>query len=644
VPNDKPTISASVGIYLDDIPIATALRNPDLQPVDMQRVEVLRGPQGTLYGGGALGGAIKLVTNLPDYRRIIFGGSIEGSVTNHGGLGENFTGYLNLPITADKLAVRVAAYHRFAPGYIDNVVTGHDGSGAYASDGGRIEIGFKPSERFELVAKALYQRGKVGPGYERVQTDVPYLTTPTHGLQNATFIDETNVDTMRLYNLTATYDLGGVRLTSLTTHIDRKVASITDGSILVQSIVPTLIGLFDERVPIRETMQELRASSAGNGRLTWTIGAFYSDSRRRYDDFLAAPGFTAATGLDTTLFDAPVDYLYNATNRIHEVQKALFGEATFNITPALAVTAGARLYRVRQSFDSAAGGLANDGPSGASAVSKGKGVNPRFILSYKPVADVLISAQAAKGYRLGGANDNVPADLCRADLDALGIANAPRSFETETVWNYELNAKTRFAGGRVTFNPSIYRIDYKNIQLLQALPSCFFNFVANGAKARTQGVELDLSVQIARGLLLRAGGAYTDAKLTSDLPIGVSGQRGDRLPNSPKWSGNVTLRYEAAVAGERTAFVQGDVRYIGDILQQLYDPNPAIAQVPTLKSYTLANLRIGTSLRGVELALFADNIFDRRAFTSGGGSPATGFAFTVARPRVIGVALAFRNR
>lgn len=646
VPTDKPTLSESVGIFFDDIPVAMALRNPDLQPVDLQRIEVLRGPQGTLYGGGALGGAIKLVGAAPDYNDVIYGGSVEATSTRHGGFGHNVTAYANAPIVDDVLAVRAVAYHRFAPGFVKNVITGEDHSGDLETTGGRLQVGLKGGERFEAIAKVIYQKTKVGPGYERVSRDVPTIPNGDQlsGLERATYFDEKNVDTMRLYNLTMTYDLDDVQLYSSSTYIDRKANSFTDFTNNIVADAPGVTSVFTELVPVKQFLQEVRLSSAGDGPLRWTVGAFYTDTKRNYNNWVDAPGYSAATGIDTASFGTPVDFIYQADNYIRDKQGALFGEGAYDITSQLTFTAGLRAFKQKQQFDINAAGLYNGGPTSARIRSKDNGLNPRFILSYKPSSKLLVSAQAAKGFRLGGGNDNVPLDLCRGDLDALGIDSPPSSFKSESVWNYELNAKTTLAGGRVTFNPSIFRIDYKNIQIVQGLPSCLFNFVTNAGRARSQGFEFDLSAKLADGLTIRGGGAYTDAKLLSDLPLGVAGVKGGRLPLSPRFSGNVQLRYEHDVADAWTGFGQVDVRYMGGILSQLDDPDNRVSAAPSLKSYTLANLRLGARREDVEVALFVDNVFDKLAFTSASAPSTSGITYGVTRPRVIGVALTFGGR
>jgi iron complex outermembrane receptor protein len=646
VPTDKPTLSEAVGIFFDDIPVAMALRNPDLQPVDLQRIEVLRGPQGTLYGGGALGGAIKLVGNTPNYSELEFGGSIEASSTMHGGFGHNVSAYFNAPITGDAIAVRAVAYHRFMPGFVKNIVTGENHSGDVETTGGRLQVGLKVGERFEAIAKVIYQKMEIGPGYERVSRDVPNIPggSELHGLQRATFLDEKNSDTMRLYNWTMNYDLDTVQLYSSTSYINRNANSLTDFTAFTVTDAPNVISAFRELVPVKQFIQEIRASSSGAGPFKWTIGAFYSDTKRHYDNWIDAPGYSAATGIDTASFGSPFDFVYDASNSIRDKQIALFGEGSYEITPQITFTAGLRGFKQKQRFDIAVSGLYNGGQSSAAIRSKDDGLNPRFILAYKPSGTVMISAQAAKGFRLGGGNDNVPTDLCRGDLDALGIQAPSNSFKSERVWNYEINAKTSLAGGRVTFNPSIFRIDYSNIQIVQSLPSCLFNFVTNAGTARSQGVEFDLSVRLTDGLTIRGGGAYTDAKLTSTPPPGVVGVKGGRLPLSPRLSGNIQLRYTHEVSPDWSGFGQVDVRYIGDINSQLYDPNNVLTSAPNLRSYTLAGLRIGGRRDSTEIALFVDNIFNEMAFTSATAPGAEGTIFGVTRPRVIGIALTVNGR
>ena len=651
VSRDDTARKESVGVYLNDVPVSVALFNPDLDTFDLARVEVLRGPQGTLYGAGSLAGTVRLITAPPTMDALHL--KLDGTLSHTQGSGDpngDIKGAINIPIAADLVAIRAVGYYDSNDGYIDNSATGQKDVNSSRKYGVRIAGLLTPTNGLKIAPLFVWQRVRTdGFPQQDVQSIIGTTTsadivaalpasrkaTPDPLVPGQYLIGnpaggsyeqyrqspEGLRDDFKLYSLQADYDFGPATLTSVSSLMKRNVSAQRDLTYFLNSVFGPLPTVNYDLVPaslnddtqLTTFTQEMRLASSRPGPLEWVIGGFYQHEKRQYTQSADAPGFEAQTGYPASLAGLGADVLYLANFNLRLRQYAAFGEATLAITDKLKATAGLRYYRYEQSRDVELQGLLNNFEvTTQQSGTKASGVNPRFILAYKPDRNLLVSLQAAKGFKLGGPTDPLPA-ICDGDPGAGSISSG--EFKPETLWNYELGVKSTLAGGALTVNAAAFRIDYTNLQLNRRL-SCSFTVTTNGGKARSQGVELEIAAQPLRGLQLNLSGSYVDAKLRSD-ESGLNARSGDRLPLSPKLSFNLNGRYTMPVSDDWNAFVDVTYQYVGSVVaffnSELPDSPPVDAAGNRVPSYDLVNLRVGLSGKHYEVSLFADNLFDKRA-------------------------------
>ncbi|HEX9932365.1 MAG TPA: TonB-dependent receptor, partial [Allosphingosinicella sp.] len=520
VVRDQPGVKEQVGVYLDQSVISLSLFTPDLDLFDLNRVETLRGPQGTLFGAGSVGGTVRYITNQP--RLGVVQGQVEANLNLVDGddFGGALRGAINLPL-GDMAAVRAVAYHTEYGGFIDALREG----GAVDEDvndgrrtGGRIALRFEPSDSISITPRIVYQEVRAN-GFNRQEVYNLYANPFTTTRPAVTFeerqqfllLDERFADDTLLADLTASFGFGSVNLTSITSYIDRDIlvsrdASALTGSVSVDLGFPTAGVLLPSNLVDTTTLesisQEVRLGSTGEGPLQWVLGAFYSDVQRDYTQRLPTPGYDAFTdarfGAGTSAAVAngfPLNSPYNADLPYDIEQKAVFGEASYDITPRFTITAGGRYYDFSEVREFNSGGLFSNGDNRTDRTSS-SGFTPRLLLSYEAAEDVRINAQAAKGFRLGGVNDPLNVPLCSPqDRDIFG---GFQSYDDETLWNYELGIK---AGGRgLNFNAAAFYTDISNLQVTLDAGSCSSRVVFNVPKAHTMGVEFELTASPVAGL------------------------------------------------------------------------------------------------------------------------------------------------
>ena len=568
-----------VGIYIDETPVSFPNNEPDLRLYDVERIEVLRGPQGTLYGAGSMGGTIRMITARPKLDAFEASASGTLSTTRHGDESVALNGMLNLPIVSDKIALRSVVYYRRDGGYVDNAQLGKANVNDNETWGARFALKVAPTENFDATATVLLQRSDFG-GTQEIDPTLP-------GLTQKRAVPELRSDDLSLYSLVLHYDFGGADLVSSSSYLDRRISDDRDVTAFLGVPVPVWL---NNVLPDKNFVQEIRLTSPGGGTVEWIAGLYYS---RRKNSLYQLAWHGGLFGIPTTtpLLDSDIR---NVTT-----QYAAFGELSVNLTEALKVTGGLRAFKVRERFSKVSDGIIAGGFSSDSGRSSESKINPKINISYKATADILLYAQAAQGFRVGGPNTTVP--------PLNGVA-APATFDSDSLWNYELGIKSDFLGGRATFNASLFYIDWSDIQVTVTRPDGF-SYVANGNKAKSKGAEAELSLRPARGLEFGVTLAYTDAYLASDS-VGGAGRKGDPIPAVPKWSYDLFGRYTWTLSNALSGFLQANLQHVGSSYNGFVSEVPA----PDVQhGYKLANAKIGIETGGFDVSLFVNNIFDKRA-------------------------------
>ncbi len=681
---DQPGVKEQVGVYLDELVISLSLFQPDLDLFDLNRVETLRGPQGTLFGSGSVGGTIRYITNQPDLDKV------EGLVEANANLiRDNFGGHLkgaiNVPL-GDTAAVRVVGYHTQYAGFINARLSGNaveENVNDGRRTGGRIAVLFQPTPDISITPRVVYQEVRAN-GFNRQEVynlfANPFTTTrPPVTLgkrEQFLLLDEAFKDDTLLADLTASADLGGVELTSVTTYINRDIlvsrdASALTGSVSVDLNYPaaavTLPSNLVDTTDLKTWSQELRVSSSGEGPFQWLLGAFYSDVDRVYAQRLPTPGYDAFTdavlGAGTSAAVAngfPANSPYNADLPYDIQQKALFGEASYDITEALTATAGLRYYDFKEVRGFKSGGLFANGDN-QTDTTKSDGFSPRLLLSYEAADDVIINLQASKGFRLGGVNDPLNEGLCSAQ-DRIDYGGFDR-YDDESLWNYEAGVKSKFGG--ITVNAAAFYTDISNLQVTADAGSCSSRVVFN-ADAHTMGVEFELSARPAKGLDLSVAGSWVEAqfdetRLKQNGTVLEGIKEGNRLPSVPNFQVAASAFYTVPVDDE------GGEAYVGVTFQhngtrftqpgdQENNPRTFVHGLPfggapagasttldlKLPDYNLVNISAGIELGdGLGAVIYVNNVFDENAILAfdreRGGRARLGFH--VGQPRTMGVTL-----
>ncbi len=681
---DQPGVKEQVGVYLDESVISLSLFTPDLDLFDLNRVETLRGPQGTLFGSGSVGGTVRYITNQPDTSGV--SGVIEGNLNlvDAKELGGAIKGVVNLPL-GEKAAVRAVGYHTEYAGFIDalrsdfsldkNVNSGH-------RSGGRISVMFKPTETVTITPRIVYQEIRSN-GFNREEKfnlfANPFTTTrPRVNFPERTqflLLDEKFSDDTFIADLTGSIDLDAVELTSVTSYIKRDIVASRDASALTGSVsvdlgFPTAAVLLPSNLVdttnLKQFTQEVRLASTGEGPLQWVVGAFYSDVNRDYSQRLPTPGYDAATdaklgaGTSAAVRNGfPVNSPYNSDLPYDITQKAVFGEATYALTDQFKVTAGGRYYDFKESRSFKSGGLFANGDN-RSDRTKSDGFTPRLLASYKASDNVTFNAQASKGFRLGGVNDPLNVPLCSVQDRA--IFGGYQKYSDESLWNYEGGIKAR--GHGVTFNAAAFYTDIKNLQVTLDAGSCSSRVVFNVPKAHTAGIEAELTASPLQGLEFALSGSLLEAKFNSTVRDGtgavIGGIRdGNRLPSVPKFQLSASAVYEQPFnsRGDKIVYTLS-FQHVGSRFTQPSDqennPRSFVSNLPfggatgtnatvldlKLPSYQLVNYSVGASFKnGLDLTFYVNNLFDEDAKLSfdreRGGRARLGF--NVGQPRTYGL-------
>jgi outer membrane receptor protein involved in Fe transport len=683
--------AATVGFYLDD----TALTPPGMaingKPVvdpnlfDVNRVEVLRGPQGTLYGASSMGGTIKLITNQPDPHAFASNVEVIGSDTHGGGFNHTENLMVNLPIVQDVVALRLVGTDKSISGWIDrevlnpfpaeiagSTVRGARGDVADAPvaanftdsnwetlRGGRATLLVAPNDRFSITASFMHQELRQG-GANTI--DSP----PLNEVHYQPFdVAEPFIDTFNLYSLTMKYDFGGAQLTSATAQFDRQQNQTQDISEATQNFVGGFFGpaaawpyganqlapssecpalgltttcygfgaaSISEHDYTRQFSQEIRLTSTGHGPLQWLVGGYFSNfgaTSRVFSYFpLTNNGFN---------FDFGTNNLADNHRKLDRTQSALFGEGSYLFQGSWKVTVGARLYDYRSNSITSVSGVSASGTTAPLlGNASNSGVTPKLNLAYLPDADTTFYATISKGFRPGGPNSPIPVPPCGS--------GAPSQFAPDSIWSYELGEKLRFLNSRITVDSAVYYEEWSNVQQ-KVVPACGFAFTENAGKAKIYGAEFEVAMVLVPGVTLSQNLGYTHAVNSTTVPLAnvVSGQH---LFDVPEVTANTSLSFTAPLGNGMSFLARVTNTYV-DSIQDPVDPTPGNVQgISTLPSYDIVAARTGIQADRWSAVLFVDNLTNKMALLSD-TTPLSTYIPVLNRvstnqPRTIGVDLNYR--
>jgi iron complex outermembrane receptor protein len=678
--------NATVGQYLDEVPIVTQSSFAPPSPTsgaaepkifDLDRIEVLRGPQGTLYGAGSMGGTIRYITKSPNLLENSVSASADLSYTKHANEANYETSaVVNLAVVPGVFAIRAGVDVGELAGYIDQyaqiplteaeVTAGNDlaqpgallnrGVNTQRTVAARVAAEWRPTDKLIITPAVFAQRFTAG------DTSVFY---PTLGLYvQDKLVAEPSTDTMAVPSLTIQYDLGWADVTSITSYFFRQNANTSDGTYFNSDFIqyladtspdlgPCQCGVAFTRLPgpsysheqTETTSQELRLASKlpqeSGLPISWVAGLFGSDRKIKTSEYDYITGirqtFLNLYGKppeQTSFADAfPNDFAGYNSGKEDQSQIAVFGDFTYYVLPTLKVTGGVRELRANTSFDFNTGGYFAQGIPPHTGASNGyTATTPKVSISYDISNDATVYADASKGYRIGGYI--VPIDLttglCPASLAAVGISNPQLSYKPDSLWSYELGAKTDWADKRLSVNAAAYYVDWKNVQQTFAL-SCGSLFTANFGDAVSYGGELEILAKPVRGLLLSLEAGATHATLTSVAP-NVGATVGEHLLNTPAWTATAGSEYRWTLATHRSAFIRGDYDWIGPS-HGSYNPTDPAFDYP---SYSTLNASAGVDLANVTLSVYAKNLANDQRIIQRVAIELLEDAY-VPRPRTIGI-------
>jgi outer membrane receptor protein involved in Fe transport len=624
----------TVGYYLNDVPLsppAAALNgkvviDPDL--FDLNRVEVLRGPQGTLYGSGSMGGTIKLITQAPDLQH--YAGAVEGlfSGTDGGGLNGGGNLMVNFPIVNDKLALRVDGTDKYTSGWIDRIVVGpfplesgscagwfgygcvrgnvagtpvlgvHKDANWELLQGARADLLAKPTDSLTIDTLAMFQQITMG-GYSEYD-DPPGEGNGVLAHYQPYNFAEPFSDTFKLISNSIRYSFDWADVTLASSYWTREEKQTMDDSETIQNLTAT-----DFFVPIgyteadhsRQYSEEFRVASPSGTRLQWIAGAFYSDLNSNFDAWNANPVYAAISAGGPAA--NPQGIIYGAHTPYELEQVALFGQVSYQITQSIRAAVGLRYFHYNSREDIWQNGwgeeYGNATPQIIDIATSSSGYTPSFNLSWEPDSNLTVYATASKGFRPGGVNLPGPVSTC-------GVL--PVTYGPDTVWNYELGEKARLFDSRLTVNGDVYFLNWQGVQQI-VTPPCGYPYTVNAGTAHSYGPELESTAHVTDEITLQASGTYTSSTIVDPDP-GTGIAKGTPVLNIPKYTADLSAAYERPVMDKYNLTARLSSSFIG--------PSTDIAYVVHhLEPYTLLNFRMGLSDGRESVYLFANNLTDKHA-------------------------------
>jgi iron complex outermembrane recepter protein len=609
--------TSTTGIYIDDAPIQARnynFGNPYPVTFDLARVEVLRGPQGTLFGAGAEGGAIRFIRREPSLSKLTGLVQLEAAQTQYGQIGYEAGAAVDGPLVPDVIGVRASGWYRADVGYVDRVdpFTGStvDGNANRSvSKSATTALTYAPTRDLQATAALTYQ------AIDLHDSPVFYtdLSRPADGvLRNGKLLQQSATDHFYLASVKFADHLAFADLTAVISYFDREAGGVADstnfagsvffrgfGSALGSSFpisyanaVPTTLGLEHTVLSAEARL----ASADSNARLTWLAGVFYSRASEEDTQTTIAPAVSSQASLYTDEVNT-------------DTQLAAFGQADFKVGERLKITAGLRIAETKNDYTQRAGGYAYNGAAYFSGSAADElPVTPRFGLSYQSAAADLYYVTVSKGYRIGGVNVASAADC---------LESIPNSYSSDSLWSYELGAKKALAGGAVQIDASVFHIDWRNVQQSGIIASCGFSYVVNSGSVISNGFDLAMQAQATDRLRVALAMGYTDAYFNSTvtrrgLVIVDKGTAVGGLPRVPApWTVRASAEYRVLIAGQFVGHMSAEDVFHSHNSGPFTEADPTSSNYwPSLRpdpSTNMLNLRAGLSLAKFAVTLFINN-------------------------------------
>lgn len=617
----------TTGYYVNDTPIPYGV-DPHL--IDVRRVEVLRGPQGTLYGSGSMGGTIKIISEEPDPNEFSSSLKTALSFTKEGNVNSEIAGVTNLPLVQDKVGARVSAFYESQSGIYDRIygeplpyypaaplpnLSGVDedidGSETY---GAHVEVAFQPGANLEIVPSIFWQETREDGA---TQAD----TNPDQFEQFRVYnIQEPFKDNHILANLSIRYNFDFADFVSSTSVFDRQWEETEDITEIIDLLLrenyanpaapPYPMPIFNSRDQDR-FVQEVRLTGTARD-VDWLLGAFY----QTVDTSRFAIIFPEGMAADPDYVDFGVDdNLFLSNDSFKTTEKAIFTDLTWHITEQLDVSGGVRFFDNETESARDSSGLLDAGVVLSGLKSTETGNTPRMAVRYMFNDATAVYATASKGFRLGGTNIPLPS-TCDADLADLGITS-PGTFESDSLWSYEVGTKTNASlfGNSIDVNAAVFVIDWTDIQQDVRLPNCGFAFTSNVGESEIKGFEIEAVYAPTTDLNFTIAVSQNDSEVT-DAGLAANAEAGDQLLNTPEWKFTASGESNFSLAG-KDAFFQLEYQFFGeswstfnqDDPSNLLDPQPFLPR----DDFQTVDARLGVQLEDVQLIFFVENAFDEAA-------------------------------
>jgi iron complex outermembrane receptor protein len=688
----NPNIPSTVSLYFDETPISTSGFNPDAGLFDLNRVEVLRGPQGTLFGASSMSGAIRLIPNDPSTDAFTASVNLSTFATADGSPSYTGHGVVNIPVT-DRFAIRALGFNIANGGYIDNVFSGEEDYNDENILGGRLMGLWEATDSLTAKATLVYQRSESDgrPQEQRLGDPAEITTGSGYGLalptesnnqliitderQNAKFLNDEFEDEMLLTSLQFDYERDRYSITSITSYLSREMDNTLDDTRRTRDLLGTAnlfgasgqpvfaLGDYDpvtldgavylQQVDLENNTQndkftqELRMSTRLDGPFNMVAGVYYEDDSRTLDQINDLDGLDAwiaspndIDGFFGTNFGSPLENAYfDGTFDVATTQVAVFAEASYEFGN-FELTGGGRYFKYDQDASIRWQGWVEFSDDQLDSTTSESGFNPKVELLYHATEETTLYVKAAEGFRVGSVQQFINPVFCAAELDALGFDGTPTTIDGDSLWNYEAGAKMTLFNGTTTANISVYQMDWDNART-QTFMSCGWIVEFSLVDIVSRGVELELASSPTDRLDLNLAMGYNKSEVDGDLdpsapPIAADG---DRAPFAPEWTAAAGFRYQVPNAfNEFDWHVRGDMSYISSQFNELGTLQLERVDIP---SSTVLNLYSGLTGGNWEFGVFVRNLTDERIVMGADTDRQRPAQLAIGRPRNIGVQISY---